>query len=107
MANHEFKDYIVSDILSPICDVEAKSMFGGFGIYTDGKMLGILTDDQMYFKARDTLAEEIEAKGGEQFIYTGHKNRKPTKMPWWSIPEELYDDHDLLRDWIDRAVVTE
>ena len=48
-------DYVIYlfELLTDFGDVEAKSMFGGFGLYLDGLMFAIVADDALYFKVDD------------------------------------------------------
>lgn len=33
----------------------------------------------------------------------GHKNKKPTAMPYWSVPEEVLENRERIADWIEDA----
>ena len=95
-----FHDYVMGDILGHIDGVTSKKMFGGYGIYLDGLIFAIITDDsELRFKANDETKEQYESRGGKQFIYTGHKNKKPTPMPYWTVPEEIMEDRELIEEW--------
>lgn len=53
----------------------------------------------MLLKADETSAPEFAAAGATQWTYEG-KTGKPVKMPYWSIPDEAYDDPDLMAKWV-------
>lgn len=96
----DFKDYIVGDILGHITQVTAKRMFGGYGLYLDGHIFAIITSDtDLYYKVDDTNRGQFIAAGSEPFVYTGHKNKKPTTMPYWIIPESILEDRNTITDW--------
>lgn len=40
----EFVDYLVES-LTPVGDVEARAMFGGWGFYLDGRMFALVAFD--------------------------------------------------------------
>lgn len=99
-----FHDYIMGDVLSHIEGVTSKKMFGGYGIYLDGLIFAIITGDgELRFKATEDTKEKYEERGGEQFVYTGHKNKKPTPMPYWTVTEEVLEDRDLVEEWAREA----
>jgi DNA transformation protein len=74
-------------------------MFGGKGIYHLGRIIALEVRDEMLLKADETSATEFAAAGATQWTYEG-KNGKPVKMPYWSIPDEAYDDPDLMAKWV-------
>jgi DNA transformation protein len=73
-------------------------MFGGKGIYHQGKILGLEVDGEILLKADGESAPEFLEAGSQQWVYSG-KN-KPVKMPYWSIPDEALDDPDELAKWV-------
>lgn len=100
----DFKDYIVEDVLGHVEAVTAKRMFGGYGLYQDGAIFAIITSDvDLYFKVDDTNRAYYESIGSEPFIYTGHKNKKPTAMPYWHISEELMEDREKIATLVEES----
>lgn len=97
----EFHDYVLHDVLGHIDGITSKRMFGGYGFYKDGAIFAIITSEsELYFKVDETNKAQFEERGSEPFIYTGHKNRKPTPMPYWILPEEIMEDKDTLEGWV-------
>ncbi|MEZ4200415.1 MAG: TfoX/Sxy family protein [Candidatus Paceibacterota bacterium] len=97
----EFHDYITEDVLGHVEDITSKRMFGGFGLYQASRIFAIITSDQeVCFKADETVAKEYAAAGATQFIYTGHKNKQPTAMPYWRVPETVLEDREKIEDWV-------
>ncbi len=66
---NEFVEYLI-DQLTPLGDVAAKSMFGGYGIYCDDVMFGFIADDEFFLKVDDESRPEYERDGFGPFIYT-------------------------------------
>ena len=96
----DFHDYVIADVLGHIDGITSKKMFGGYSLYLDGAIFGLITgDDELRFKANDETKLKYEALGGQQFIYSGHKNRKPTGMPYWQVPEEVMEDRERIEEW--------
>jgi len=104
----DFKDYLVGDVLGHISGVTAKKMFGGYGLYLDGNIFGlIISDETVCFKVDDTNRTRYEALDSEPFVYTGHKNKKPTTMPYWSVPETVLENRELVEELVyESAAIT-
>ena len=44
-------------------------MFGGYGLYLDGLMIGVVIDDGLYLKADEPTRAHFEAAGCAPFVY--------------------------------------
>ncbi|AIC27513.1 MULTISPECIES: TfoX/Sxy family protein [Rhizobium] len=89
----------IEEMFQGLGPVTIKRMFGGKGIYHLGRIVAVEVRDEMLLKADETSAPEFAAAGATQWAYEGKKG-KPVKMPYWSIPEEAYDDPDLMAKWV-------
>jgi len=96
----EFHDYIIHDVLGHIPHITSRKMFGGYGVYHEGIIFAIIAEDELYFKVADHNRAEYERRGSRPFTYTGHKNRKPTVMSYWLVPEEIMNDAELVEQWL-------
>ena len=96
----EFVEYLV-EVFQHFGTVRARRMFGGYGVYHDDLMFGLVADDVLYLKADNQSAKLFEDKGLEQFEYV--KNGKSMKMSYYMAPEEIFDDPDVAKEWADRA----
>ena len=83
----------IEDLLSPLGPVSVRSMFGG-GVYLDSIMFGLIADEVLYFKADAATKSAYEAEGMGPFVYDG--KGKPMAMPYWQVPDRLFDEHDEL-----------
>ncbi len=100
-----FHEYIVGDALAHIDDISSKRMFGGYGLYMNGTIFAIITSEtDLYFKADSENKSLYETAGSHQFVYTGHKNKAPTKMPYWYVPETIIEDREKVEEWVTSAV---
>jgi DNA transformation protein and related proteins len=52
----EFVDSL-DEVVAQFGAISAKHMFGGYGIYHDSVMFGLVADDVLYLKADETLFE--------------------------------------------------
>jgi DNA transformation protein and related proteins len=96
-----FKDFI-RDQLAGFGPISIRNMFGGAGIYADGVMFAILTDDTLYLKADETTAHAFEAEGMTPFTYTS-KGKAPVAMSYWEVPPRLLEEPDELVAWVRQA----
>ncbi len=74
-------------------------MFGGKGVYYRGSILALEVRDAMLLKADAVSAAEFEAAGATQWTYEGKKGI-PVRMPYWSVPDDAYDDPDVMARWV-------
>ena len=81
--------------------VQSRRMFGGYGIFHDGLMFGLVADEVLYLKADGNSSAEFEKRGLDQFEY--EKKSKKIKMSYYMAPEEIYDDPEEARIWAGRA----
>jgi len=101
MADESFKDYVL-DQLKSVGSVAARAMFGGFGIYRSGVMFGLIAEDALYFKAGEGNRADFEAKKSKPFVYES-AGRKPVTMSYLRVPEDVFEDVDVLKEWAMKA----
>jgi DNA transformation protein len=96
----------IRDLFAQFRPVTIRRMFGGAGIFCDGLMFGLVIREVIYLKGDDTSAADFEREGCAPFTYTrGASKGRPTQhaLPYWRLPERLYDDPDELTMWAARA----
>jgi DNA transformation protein len=93
----DFVEYILES-LSSLGKISASRMFGGVLLKVEGRQLGIIFKDVLYFKVTDKiLQEKFKAEGSEQFVYTKKTDPKPIIIKnWWSAPDRIMDDNTLM-----------
>lgn len=91
----EFLEYVL-DQLSNWGDVSVRKMFGGAGLYRDGKMFGLVADDVIYLKVDDTNRAKYEKAGSAPFQ---PRENKPMTMSYWMLPEELLERSEEWVEW--------
>jgi DNA transformation protein len=79
----EFVQYLL-ELLGSLGDVEAKAMFGGFGIYRHGLMFGLVSEDTFYLKADDKNRSLFENRGLDPFTYK--RKGKSFRMSYYQVP---------------------
>lgn len=99
-AESDFVDYLL-ELLYDFPDVTAKRMFGGYGIFRDGLMFGLVADSTLYLKVDKQNKSDFEERGLEPFTYEA--KGKPMQMSYYTAPEEALDDPDSMLAWAENA----
>jgi DNA transformation protein len=97
----EFVDYLVES-LSPLGDVRAHAMFGGWGFSLEGRMFALVAFETFYIKADDANRADFESRGLAPFRYEAHG--KVSVMSYYQPPSAALDDRELLCEWARRGV---
>lgn len=88
---------LIRDLLSPLGPVATRRMFGGGGVYCDGVMFGLVSDDTLFLKADAKTKAAFEDEGCGPFVYDG--KGKPIAMSYWRMPERLLDEPEAMVEW--------
>lgn len=91
----------VCEMMQGVGPVNAKRMFGGYGIFLEGLMFGLIADSDLYLKADKVTREEFITKGLEPFSY--FKREKEFKLSYYQAPEEALENADVMREWGNKA----
>lgn len=91
----------LEEVFAQFGSVSAKRMFGGYGIYHDNLMFGLVVDEVLYLKADDNSVDAFSKAGLQPFEY--EKNGKKIKMAYYMAPEEIFDDPEIANEWAVRA----
>ena len=87
------RDRVIAD-LALFGDIRARAMFGGYGIFEDDDMFGLMSGSALFFKVGITNRAAFEAIGAEQF----------SGMPYFRVPDNVMDDAGLLQEWTLAAI---
>jgi DNA transformation protein len=97
----EFVDYVVEQ-LSGWGKVSVRRMFGGAGLYREGRMFGVIAEDVAYLKVDDSNREDFVRAGSAPFEpYPEHI--KTTIRTYYEIPADVLEDPDELARWAQRS----
>ena len=91
-----FADQAVG-LLMPLGPVRARAMFGGFGIYHEDLMFGLIAYDRLYLKVDAETKGRFRDAGSEPFVYDG--KGKPVEMSYWTAPEGTMENPAALLPW--------
>lgn len=90
----------LEDALRLLPELELRAMFGGFGIYAEGTMFGILHTGRMYLKTDAATRPAFTERGSEPF----RPKRGSALMSYVEVPPEVLDDEEELVAWSRRAL---
>ena len=77
--------------------IQAKRMFGGYGIYHDGLMFGLVVANQLYLKVDDENRHFFEAQKLGPFVYA--MKGKSVKLSYHLAPDAIMDERELAALW--------
>ena len=102
MKKSSYADYVVHDVFSRLEGVTARAMFGGYGLYLNGAIFGIIADEVLYFKVDERSRGDYEAAASKPFSYEA-KGGKWVAMSYWEVPSEILEDPDRVAEWARRS----
>lgn len=93
----------IEDLFAPAARVDVRRMFGGKGIFSGDRMVGLESDGVIYLKTDAETEPAFVAAGCECFSY-GTKAGRTVTLPYRRLPEDAFEDPDALRRWYGLAV---
>ena len=89
------KAELITEKLAPLGNITSKRMFGGHGLFHEGKMFGMIDSKGIaYLKVGDSNRESYEKEGSVRH----------GKMPYYSIPENVFNNQEKLLEWAQIAI---
>ncbi|MDF7824716.1 TfoX/Sxy family protein [Pontiellaceae bacterium B12227] len=98
--SNEFLEYVL-DQFSIWGEVSVRKMFGGAGLYREGKMFGLVADDVVYLKVDETNQAKYETAGSAPFKPW---DDKPMVMSYWELPADVFEQPDELILWAQESL---
>src|SRR5476649_668356 len=84
--------------LAPLGRVTLRRMFGKTGVFCDGVMFGMVTENTLYFRVDDQ--NRAIFKEAEVFPPLNYAKKGETiDLSFWRVPERLFDEPDELVTW--------
>ena len=97
VASAGFAEFL-SDQLAPLGHITLRRMFGKTGVFCDGLMLGMVTEDTLYFRVDEqNRAAFKEAEAAPPLSYA--KGGRLIDLAFWRAPERLMDEPEELLSW--------
>ncbi len=98
MAEDTFVAYVVDQLAG--LDVEARAMFGGYGLYHEDGIFGIVYEGRLYFKVDDETRSRYETAGMGPFT----PREGQTMRSYREVPGDVLEDEAALAAWAREAV---
>ena len=76
-------------------------MFGGYGIFHQGLMFGLIADGNLYLKADAESRHHFDAKGCRAFSY--YKKEREYRLSYFQALDEFFDDDNACLRWANLA----
>ena len=97
VASDSFTEFL-KEQLAPLGRVTMRRMFGKTGVFCDGLMLGMVTDNTLYLRVdNDNRTAFQEAASFPPLNY--RKKGSTIDLSFWRAPERLFDEPDELVTW--------
>lgn len=90
------------ELLAPLGSMQARRMFGGWGVYTDGIMIGLVAGEALHLKVDEQTRAAFEAVGGAPFVFD--TKGKSVATSYWSLPDEALDSPEAMQPWARMAL---
>jgi len=89
-SDQNFVDFVIEQI-QKTGSITAKKMFGEYGLYSDGKIFGLICDNRLFIKP---------TKGGREYI------GNPIELPPYNgaKPSFLIEDKIEDREWLSKLI---
>jgi DNA transformation protein len=97
VASDNFAEFL-REQLAPLGRVTMRRMFGKTGVFCDGVMFGMVTENTLYFRVDDQ--NRMTFKEAQAFPPLNYGKKGQTiDLSFWRAPERLFDEPDELVAW--------
>ena len=98
-----FHDQAMEQYFKNIPGIKSRAMFGGYGLYKNSVIFGLIAEGDIYFKVDTTNMADYQAAKSKPFTYTGASG-KPVSMSYWLVPKVILKDEKKLIRWIENSI---
>lgn len=96
----EFVEHVI-ETMRRFGAVDARSMFGGWGLYHRDTFFALIAGDALYLKVDDETRADFEAAGLARFVYS--MKTGDITMSYFQAPEEALESPDVMAEWARKA----
>jgi len=94
----------ILDLLQDLGGVAARRMFGGYGLYCQGVMFGLIARDTLYLRVDDRNCPDFLAAGAQAFRYVRGKSGEVEIRSYMECPADILEEPDAMLGWAAKAV---
>jgi DNA transformation protein len=98
MKTDSLRDFVTDQLRLP--GLECRSMFGGYGLYSNERIFGILFKGRLYFKTNATTRSTYEQRGMKPF----RPNVRQRLNSYYEVPADVIEDAPTLTAWATHAL---
>ena len=102
VASDSFAEFL-REQLAPLGRVTMRRMFGKTGVFCDGVMLGMVTENTLYFRVDNHNRAAFEGAASYPPLNYEKKGSR-IDLSFWRAPERLFDEPDELVTWARAAL---
>ncbi|MCA8914712.1 MAG: TfoX/Sxy family protein [Planctomycetes bacterium] len=97
--SEEFLQYVLEQFRE-LGEVSSRKMFGGAGVYFDGKFFALVDDDELYLKVDGDNRPRFETAESHPFEpWAGH-----VMNGYWAVPVDVLEDPAALAEWSQHSI---
>ena len=96
----DYLTFVLDQLRFVVPVLRARRMFGAHGLYAGDLFFAVIDDGALYLKVDDETRGDYEARGMPAF----QPMEGVASMNYSQLPEELLEDPEALRPWVERAV---
>lgn len=96
----EFINY-VKDCIAHFGPIHSRKMFGGYGLFHQGLMFALISDDELYLKVDEQTKQAFIDLGSGPFTYI--RQNKAIELSYYQAPEILFEDSEAALYWANLA----
>lgn len=95
-ASRDFADFVIEQ-MAGLGPVQARRMFGGFGLYRQGLMFALIVDDRLFLKTDDGNRAAFLERGLPPFAYQARG--REVRVDYHEAPPDVFDDPAAMAEW--------
>ncbi|MDM0033228.1 TfoX/Sxy family protein [Variovorax sp. J22P271] len=89
------------DVFERFGPISLRRMFGGHGVFHEGRMFGLISGGRLYLKADAQTVAFFEARQLPPFEY--QRRGQTARISYYEAPPELFEDRHEAELWAERA----
>ncbi len=102
VASDSFAEFL-REQLAPLGRLTMRRMFGKTGVFCDGVMFGMVTDNTLYLRVDDD--NRVVFEEAQSFPPLNYEKKGSTiDLSFWRAPDRLFDEPDELLSWARAAL---
>ena len=90
----EYLDFVMEKLL-PVGNIKSRAMFGGYGIFHEGLMFALISEDTLYFKVNESNHEMYQKAQSRPF---------PHGISYWEVPTDVLEENAKLHTWANISI---